>query len=83
MALQLEQQAQEVLNTLNAQAEARNMRLAEYLQLFAEAGQIAAPGVAPTIEEFESLLEQISEGLALFPPLPSDFSRQDIYAGHN
>jgi len=83
MALQLEAQTEEVLKTLNAQAEARNMGLAEYLQLFADAGEVAAPGAEPSLEEFETLLDQVSEGLSLFPPLPSDFSREHIYAGHD
>ena len=81
--MDLSLQEQEALKTLNAQAQARNMGLADYLQLFAEAGQVAPPGAGPSLEEFESLLEQVSEGLALLPALPSDFSRTDIYASHD
>jgi hypothetical protein len=33
-------------------------------------------------EEFESLLDQLSEGPRL-PHLPADFSRSDIYADHD
>jgi hypothetical protein len=83
MAQPLEQETQEILKTLNAQAQARNMELAQYLQLFAEAGEVAPPGGGPSLEEFDSLLDQVSEGLALLPALPADFSRTDFYAGHD
>ena len=83
MALELEEQTEAVLKTLNAQAKARNIGLAEYLRLFAEAGQIDALGATPSLEEFDTLLEKVSDGLSLFAPLPVDFSRQDIYAGHD
>jgi hypothetical protein len=32
--------------------------------------------------EFDELLDEFSAGLSL-RPLPSDFSREDVYAGHN
>ncbi|MCI0377244.1 MAG: hypothetical protein L0215_06550 [Gemmataceae bacterium] len=83
MPLQLEEYTQQVLETLNVQAKARNLELAAYLQLLADAGQLAAPGNEPSLQEFEALLDQLSEGLALFAPLPTDFSRADIYAGHD
>jgi hypothetical protein len=83
MAITLEEQTEAVLKTLSAQAQARNMKLAEYLQLFAEAGHVAAPGTEPSLQEFESLLEQLSDGLYLVPTLPADFSRADIYAEHD
>lgn len=83
MAVDLEEQTQRVLKTLQAQAQARNMGLAEYLQLFAEAGEVAAGGTALSLPEFESILDQVSQGLALLPPLPANLSREDIYAGHD
>lgn len=83
MTLELEEQTYEVLKSLQAQAEARKIGLAEYLRLFVEAGQIVGPGTGPSLEEFDSLVEQLSEGLPLFPALPLDFSRADIYAGHD
>jgi len=81
MPLPLEEQTEKVLETLSAQAAARNLRLADYLQLFADAGQVA--GVEPSLVEFDSLLEQVSAGLSLLPALPVDFSRADIYAEHD
>ena len=35
-----------------------------------------------SLSEFDVLLDEFSAGLSL-SPLPSDFSREDIYAGHN
>jgi hypothetical protein len=34
-------------------------------------------------EEFDRLLDELSEGLPPLPPLPADFSRADIYADHD
>ena len=34
-------------------------------------------------EEFEQLLDEVSEGLDDLPPLPPDFSRADIYDDHD
>jgi hypothetical protein len=36
-----------------------------------------------TLEEFDRLLDEVSEGLPPLPPLPADFSRADIYADHD
>lgn len=83
MSLKLEEQAQDVLRTLEAQATARNMALADYLRLFAQAGEVAGSSMELTTEEFDVLLQQASEGGPVLPPLPVDFSRADIYAGHD
>lgn len=83
MSVKLEEQAQDVLRTLEAQAAARNMALADYLQLFAQAGEIADSSMQLTTEEFDVLLEKVSEGVPALPPLPAEFSRADIYAGHD
>src|SRR2546430_12185304 len=80
MSIDLEEQTQRVLETLRDQARARNMDLAQYLQLFADAGQVAAADVELSEQEFEALLDQIADGLPLLAPLPRDFSRADIYA---
>jgi hypothetical protein len=36
-----------------------------------------------SIEEFDALLDEITEGLPSLPPLPPDFSRADIYDDHD
>jgi hypothetical protein len=42
-------------------------------------------GPAPPLsdEEFDRLLDELSEGLPPLPSLPADFSRADIYADHD
>lgn len=82
MSIKLDEKAEAVLQILMAQAQSRRMRLAEYLQLFANAGQVA-PVAEPDLEEFESPLDALSEGLPPLRSLPSDFSRHDIYADHD
>lgn len=81
MALPLEEQTERLLETLSVQAAARNLGLADYLRLFADAGNLV--GVEPSLEDFESLLDQVSAGLSLLSPLPANFSRADIYAEHD
>lgn len=34
-------------------------------------------------DEFDRVLDQISEGTATLPSLPEDFSRRDVYADHD
>jgi hypothetical protein len=82
MPLELKDRTQAVLKVLDNQAAARNLDLADYLQLYADAGAIALDTTA-SLREFDFLLDEFSEGLSLVPPLPSDFSRDDIYDGHN
>jgi hypothetical protein len=83
MAIHLEEETQRVLERLRTQADARNMGLADYLQLLAETGVATAPPADLDLREFERLLEQISDGLPVLPALPADFSRADVYAEHN
>ncbi len=41
------------------------------------------PGLSLSLEEFDRLLDELSEGLPPLPPLPADFSRADIYEDHD
>src|SRR5207249_3680765 len=36
-----------------------------------------------TLEEFDQLLDELSEGMPAVPPLPANFSRADIYLDHD
>lgn len=83
MSLQLEEKTREVLATLQAQASSRNMGLADYLRLFAEAGEVGASTGDITAEEFERVLDQLAEAPIATLSLPADFSRADIYADHD
>ena len=62
-------------------AEQRGLTVEAYLRRLAE---MVAPGNGEplTNEEFERLLDEVSEGLNL-QPLPADFSRADIYLDHD
>ncbi len=83
MIVEVEERTAEVLSTLRAQADARKMSLDEHLRLFAEAGDVSATNSHLSGEEFDQLLDQISEGLPSLHSLPADFSRKDIYAEHD
>jgi hypothetical protein len=50
-----------------------------------QTGETAAAEQEPPLsdEEFDRLLDELSEGLPSLPPLPADFSRADIYADHD
>jgi hypothetical protein len=37
----------------------------------------------PSFDEFDRLLDELSESTEAFPSLPVDFSRHDIYADHD
>lgn len=83
MSIHPDARAQEVLETLKAQAEARNISLAEYLEFFAEAGDVGPAAGPLSLDEFDALLDQVAEAFPPLPSLPADFSRQDLYADHD
>lgn len=66
---------------LRAVAESRGMSVEAYLRRLAETMAPSNPDPVSN-EEFEQLLDEVSEGLNL-QPLPSDFSRADIYLDHD
>jgi hypothetical protein len=37
----------------------------------------------PSLDQFDQWFEQISQGLSELPPLPTDFSRADLYDDHD
>jgi hypothetical protein len=42
-----------------------------------------APQGAVTIEEFDRIFDELAAGSENLPPLPTDFSRTDIYTDHD
>ena len=38
---------------------------------------------APSLEEFDRLIDDLTSGLDNLPPLPADFSRADLYDDHD
>jgi hypothetical protein len=75
---------------LREKANRRGLTLEAYLQQLAEhdatglngAGQATAAEPDLSDEEFERLLDELSDGPPL-PHLPANFSRADIYADHD
>jgi hypothetical protein len=55
-------------------------------QLDTELGKLtprSAPMPAPSPDQLDQWFEQISQGLPELPPLPTDFSRADLYDDHD
>ncbi len=82
MQIEIENKIIDVLEKLRAQAAAQQMPFDTYLGQFVEADQ-AAPGDAITLEEFDRILDEVSATPPNAPPLPTDFSRADIYTDHD
>ena len=82
MQIELEEDVAEVLARLRRQAKERSMPLASYLELFAE-GDNSSPHPSASLEEFDALLDEVSDGLPDLHVLPADFSRADIYKDHD
>jgi hypothetical protein len=73
---------------LRERASENGQTLEAYLQQLIEretSGAGAASELEPllSLEEFDRLMDEVSEGLPPLPPLPADFSRADIYADHD
>jgi hypothetical protein len=81
MTIEIEEKVADLLAKLRAQAVARRISLAAYLEQFIEP-QPAISGSA-SIEEFEHVLNELAAAPLGAPSLPADFSRADIYADHN
>jgi hypothetical protein len=82
--------AQDMEQKLREKASRKGQTLEAYLEQLAQEEAQAGNGTAPIAtaeaplsdEEFDRLLDELSEGPAL-PHLPADFSRADIYADHD
>ena len=74
--------ALEVKKALKKKAGDLGLTLEAYLEALAEREVSGEILTLPEIAEFEKGLEKLSEGLPALNPLPSDFSRADIYIDH-
>jgi hypothetical protein len=83
MSAQAEDRTESALRVLKAQAEARGMALADYLELLAEAGKLGPANGDVSLDEFDALLDEIANVFLPLPSLPPDFSRADVYADHD
>ena len=82
MTIEIEEKVADLLAKLRAQAVARRISLAAYLEQLVEPAQPAISGNA-SVEEFDRVLDELAAGPLGVPSLPADFSRADIYADHN
>ena len=68
---------------LHAHATAQGLSVDAYLRALLGHG-IAENALADMSEEdFAALMEEFAKGTEHVPPLPPDFSRDDIYSNHN
>lgn len=76
---------------LRERAAESGLTLEAYLQRIVEretsgtdgAATASGPRQPPSLEEFDRLLDELSEGLPALPLLPADFSRADVYTDHD
>jgi hypothetical protein len=79
----LEQLRPETIDKLAKKAQAEGLSLDVYLNVllgFLNEGTALAE---MSEAEFGAFIEDFSKGSELFPPLPPDFSRADIYTDHD
>ena len=83
MQIELEEKIVGLLKTLRSQAVARGMSLDAYLEQFVATRDLTPHNGAMGMEEFDSILNELSANLSGGPALPVEFSRADIYADHD
>lgn len=76
MATTLEGISVEVARTLIAQAAAAGLPLDDYLKRLLGISNSRPPSAVLNLAEFDAAMEEFGEDV---PPLPRDFSREDIY----
>jgi hypothetical protein len=78
----LEDVTPETAEMLHAHATARGLSVDAYLRalLGLERGQDTIADMSQ--EEFDALMGEFAKGTEHVPPLPPDFSRDDIYSDH-
>lgn len=83
----LDDEAAEALEVLRRQAVSRGISLDRYLLDLAEVGNGKGGSARSphdlTPAEFQQWLTEVSAGMPPLPPLPSDFSRADLYDDHD
>jgi hypothetical protein len=79
----LEDVTPETAETLHAHAKAQGLSVDAYLRalLGLASGENALADLSE--EEFDALMEEFAKGTENVPPLPPDFSRDDIYSDHD
>jgi hypothetical protein len=79
MSAILEDISKETAEALAAQARAKGLSVDDYLRKLLGVAQHGSP--VSTVEEFETDMNALAE--KNLPPLPENFSREDIYFEHD
>jgi hypothetical protein len=79
----LEDVTPETAETLRAKAAAQGLSVDAYLRALLGLGSATNALADMSDEEFDALMEDFAKGTEHVPPLPPDFSREDIYSDHD
>jgi hypothetical protein len=79
----LEDVTLETAEMLHAQATAQGLSVEAYLRALLGLGSATNALADLSDEAFDALMEDFAKGTTHVPPLPPDFSRDDIYADHD
>jgi hypothetical protein len=79
----LEQVRPETAELLVARAEAQGLSVDEYLRMLLGMPEQKNALAELSDEQFDAVIEEFARGTEGLPPLPSDFSRKDIYCDHD
>jgi hypothetical protein len=83
MSLILTEVEPETAELLAAQAQAQGLSVDAYLKMLLGIPEQRNALADLSDEEFNTLMEEFASGTEGLPPLPTDFSRQDLYFDHD
>jgi hypothetical protein len=73
----------ETAEMLDAHATAQGLSVDAYLRVLLGLGRAENALADMSAEDFDALMEEFAKGTEHVPPLPPDFSRDDIYSYHD
>ena len=79
----LEDVTPETAEMLHAHATAQGLSVDTYLRALLGLGSAENALADMSEEDFDALIEEFAKGTEHVPPLPPDFSRDDIYSDHD
>jgi hypothetical protein len=79
----LEDVTPETAEMLHAHAKTQGLSIDAYLRTLLGLGSSENALADMSQEEFDALMEEFAQGTEHVPPLPPDFSRDDIYSDHD
>jgi len=82
MSSVLEEIKPETADLISEQAKAQRLSVDEYLNDLLSSAQ-ASRSRPMSLAEIDQILNELSEGTGGLPPLPGNFSREDIYFDHD